>query len=848
MHLRLMATYLGVPYQAGLGPDGNQVTLFSPGPPPEELGFVAGPGHWRKQVSVADLGALWQSRPVGEYRDEPCLVLDDLGDRLHIAYLGRDAARAAQLGYWEIDREVFEVVVARHDVTGLVEERVNFPLAAATFPASGPAGAATGLAASGPAGAATGLAAETAEVAAPADPAGYGREAENGDEAAAGYADDTPGNAAGPPGYGAGPPGNAAGRPENGSGATENSQPEGYGADHASRMPDRVAAWHGSPAPEPWPARADQDGDGDGGRPGSGPRSGLRPARDPRPEIWAARDPGWVPPTGHEPGPGPCTEGEPWSGSRTEGEPGFAAGTAQARRAARKDRISPESVFAELLSLAAIPQAAYAVDEEVPGAMCLVETDDGFEVFSRTDNARLEVQFFQDEEAAYFYLFGVLAAEAIRSGRLAPSGPDRANGHHSGAGAPGRPAAMENISKYLRGRKLPNSASHPAIVYLAGGADGPPLPKQPRRSLKPEFTKGILRITNRFTCHYQSNVINFTAGRLVRSGPQPAGVAAAILPREEPGNVTYVTGPGGSGSRLAARARGGAAVAGASGLAGASEPGPTAAGVASLAVRELLRGPRRQGKVLAVLPDVAYLEFTEVVPEPRVLAISTPEAIRLPNAIITGPFQAGPSAECWAGEDRVMACGLDIRIVRWWDPSPVFGPVSRARLDHGCGVLAKLCAAAERAPGLAGHNGPARLAACCASGDLPGAVEAVEQLVGLGPGLVPSGDSVVSGVLLALRLLGGAISGGTRAVWLANWLSASATCYSAQRTTSLAAALLHCAAGGQAAAEVSAVLLGMAGQEPLEPAAARLLAAVQGADLAWGLVAGCRAALLLSVC
>jgi hypothetical protein len=194
-----------------------------------------------------------------------------------------------------------------------------------------------------------------------------------------------------------------------------------------------------------------------------------------------------------------------------------------------------------------------------------------------------------------------------------------------------------------------------------------------------------------------------------------------------------------------------------------------------------------------------------------------------------------------------MACGLDIRIVRWWDPSPVFGPLSRARLDHGSGVLARLYAAAEHAPGLAGHDGPAQLAACCASGDLAGAAEAAEHLVGLGVGLVPSGDSVVSGVLLALRLLGGAISGGTRAVWLANWLSAAVTCDTAQRTTTLAASLLHCAAKGQAAAEVSAVLLGMAGQEPLEPAASRLLAAPQGADLAWGLVAGCRAALLLSV-
>jgi len=277
------------------------------------------------------------------------------------------------------------------------------------------------------------------------------------------------------------------------------------------------------------------------------------------------------------------------------------------------------------------------------------------------------------------------------------------------------------------------------------------------------------------------------------------------------------------------------------------------AGVASLAARDLLRGIRRHGRVLAALPHAIYLEFADAVPEPRVIAVSPPDAIRLPNAIITRPWQTPPAvlgaaqAECWAGGSRVLACGLDIRIVRWWDPSPVFGPLSRARLDHGSGILSRLYAAPEHAPGLPGHDGPGRLAACCASGDLADAVEAAEHLVGLGPGLVPSGDSVVSGVLLALRLLGGAISGGTRAVWLANWLSAAVTGDAAQRTTTLAASLLHCAAKGQAAAEVSAVLLGMAGQEPLEPAASRLLAAPQGADLAWGLVAGCRAALLLSV-
>src|SRR5256714_11365733 len=136
MRYGLMATYLGVPYHAGLGPDGNEATLFSPGPPPDELGFTPAGGQWRKRVRITALGALWQSRVVGEYRGEPCLVLDDLGDRLHIAYQGRDSARARQLGYWEIDREVFEVVIARQEVAGLTEERVEYPLDAAMFPAS----------------------------------------------------------------------------------------------------------------------------------------------------------------------------------------------------------------------------------------------------------------------------------------------------------------------------------------------------------------------------------------------------------------------------------------------------------------------------------------------------------------------------------------------------------------------------------------------------------------------------------------------------------------------------------------------------------------------------------------
>jgi len=304
------------------------------------------------------------------------------------------------------------------------------------------------------------------------------------------------------------------------------------------------------------------------------------------------------------------------------------------------------------------------------------------------------------------------------------------------------------------------------------------------------------------------------------------------------------------------------------------------AGIASLAVRDLLHGRHQAGHVLAVVQDTIIAEFPGATREPRVIAISAPDAIRLPNAIIAGipadtltatmttittaistaahaakatkttkEIQASATASASGGAVRIG--GLTVLARRWWDPSPVFGPLSRGRLDQAAAVLSAMCRQAAPGPTLADHDGLAALAASCTAGDLAGAVEQAERLVGLGAGIVPAGDSVLCGLLLALRLLGGAIPGGTRAVWLADWLSAAVTSYASQRTTPLAASLLHCAARGQAAAEVAAVLHGVAGEDPVEPAVRRLLtaktAAVGTADLTWGLVTGCRAAQALSV-
>lgn len=560
MRYRLMASYRGAPYQAGVGPSSSEVTLFAAFPPPEEHGFAASAGHWRKQVRVNDIDSLWESRPVGSYHGEPCLVLDDLGDRLHIAYLGMDELRASQLGYWQVDRGVFEVVIPRNEVADLAEERHEFPLMAlmavanplppAAQPAlgpgspgpgapSGPGPATSGPMAPVPAEAGGGWSEPPAGAAAwhgspddneawngyprqnstgaprPYDPASpNGSPSRSGPAASDGYApyDSGPPNGYGSysnPGYngagfnepryddgdftdagygnpaydGAGYDGagyngagyngagnNGAGHNETGYDGPGYSDP-GYGNGFGG---SGQSGWN-APAPDPMATRLDLDAF-------ASPQPATPPAM-PQPASAAPLsapplaepqtapsdrtvdqiDTGPLPrsatgqvPTAPAPSPpappaeaiqpqsalpqvppaqAPLTQTDQVQTSQAEasraeaGQPmadkpaadrGQGATIVRGRRAARRPRVSTQSVFAELLDLASIPRSSYAVDEEVSGAMCLIKTAGGFEVFSCADDARHEVRFFEDEEAAYFYLFGVLAAEALRSGKLAP--------------------------------------------------------------------------------------------------------------------------------------------------------------------------------------------------------------------------------------------------------------------------------------------------------------------------------------------------------------------------------------------------------------------------------------------
>ncbi|MCD0450886.1 DUF2877 domain-containing protein [Actinocorallia sp. API 0066] len=278
---------------------------------------------------------------------------------------------------------------------------------------------------------------------------------------------------------------------------------------------------------------------------------------------------------------------------------------------------------------------------------------------------------------------------------------------------------------------------------------------------------------------------------------------------------------------------------------------PPAPGAASLALRDALERPRRAARVVAVFPSAVYLLLGSG-GEPRVVALVGADEGRPANSVVVPsvsgrqPFTGvAEGDEGWVGDGHVEAGGVSVRVKRWWDPRPVLGPLPAARLRHAIMTLENSLDFSTC--GLAGHPGPPALAAHCAAGDLAKAVPAAERIVGLGPGLTPSGDDVLAGLLLSLRLLGSVLDGGNRAVWLAGWLAAAVTADADTRTTAPGASLLHCAAAGQPTAEAAAVLRGLAGREPLVPAVRRLALAGRngGPDLAWGLLAGAGAALAL---
>ncbi len=257
-------------------------------------------------------------------------------------------------------------------------------------------------------------------------------------------------------------------------------------------------------------------------------------------------------------------------------------------------------------------------------------------------------------------------------------------------------------------------------------------------------------------------------------------------------------------------------------------------GAASRRLEPLLTGPVRQAELRGVCPSALYVQTSG-----EVAAVVARDAVRLPISIVLAastaslPF-AGLSAGqfAWVGGGRVCAGDLEVRVGRWWNPRQAPALVRPEHLASRTARLARILRARRRSlsPAVAGRAG--RLADAL-DGRHP--VSTGVDLIGLGEGLTPSGDDVLSGVLLALRHLGRPDC--------ADRLWAAVAGEVRSRTTALSATLLAAAADGDAVPEAVDVLAGLAGHRPLEPAVDRLLAvgATSGSDVAHGLLVGARA-------
>jgi hypothetical protein len=431
MRYRLMATYRGAPYEAGIGPTDADVVLFAACPPPEELGFEPATGHWRKQLRIEEVQALWESRPMGTFRGDRCIVLDDLGDRLHIAYQGHDAYQAERLGYWQVDRGVYELITPRDEVSEIVEQRFDYP-----HPATGPLPAVGRQTGPQPA-----VPPHTGPLPAVGRQTGSHPSAPPHTGPLPAVGRQTGPQPAAPPHTGPLPAVARQSGPQPAVGLQTGPQPA-----VPPQTPPRPAV---TPHTGTLPTVGRQTGAQPAARRQTGPQRAVGRQTGPQPAVprFPMSPPSGEPqlpleaaarraasarvlqPTGPQPtgpqlaGPQPTGPGRPEARALAEPAPP----PAQRRPAARRRRSELRSqatqrIFSELASLAAIPPSAYAVGEEVDGAMCLIQTPDGFEVFNAAAGARHEVRIFDDEESAYFYLFGVLAAEAVRTGRLAPQG------------------------------------------------------------------------------------------------------------------------------------------------------------------------------------------------------------------------------------------------------------------------------------------------------------------------------------------------------------------------------------------------------------------------------------------
>jgi hypothetical protein len=179
-----------------------------------------------------------------------------------------------------------------------------------------------------------------------------------------------------------------------------------------------------------------------------------------------------------------------------------------------------------------------------------------------------------------------------------------------------------------------------------------------------------------------------------------------------------------------------------------------------------------------------------------VLSVCTPEAVRLPGALVSSTLP-GPGVVT-VGGGMLFSTDATWRPRRWWSPPRPSGlapPPAPAPVSAGVRT--------DRVSG-----GPA--VPLSYDGLVPAG------LLGAGPGLTPAGDDFLAAALVTARA--------TSDPRLATWRRETRKALATRRTTAVSRALLHHALDGYAAPELADAVTALCGRRDPAAAVDRLLA------------------------
>lgn len=247
--------------------------------------------------------------------------------------------------------------------------------------------------------------------------------------------------------------------------------------------------------------------------------------------------------------------------------------------------------------------------------------------------------------------------------------------------------------------------------------------------------------------------------------------------------------------------------------------------LASMALREVIEGPVRSGRVLGTSRHAAWAAVGK-----QVMVVARPEAVRLPNCVVVDrlpdedEFSTGHGAMVFGGQRTVVS--------RWWDPRPVLAATSPGEMRRAVRIL-------EWRVGPVVDDG---LGAALARRVPAHVIRVSSELIGRGGGLTPSGDDVLAGAFAAFVHLGAAVGDRSAARLIAHVRSPLLR-LAGHGTTTLSGALIGHALVGEVALPVARLLRGFCGRGSIDDALDDLLAVghSSGPALAQGVLAGASA-------